>query len=148
MSVYRDFPLSKWFAAALLAAAAQLAIAPEVARAECGDYVVVGGHADRGHADRGHADRAHADRAHADGASRDMTRADPRHSSPCSGPNCSNDRPRPMDEPTAPVETEVRQWGLMAVHWLVGTQVARFAHFDDESRRPRMAAGSVYRPPR
>ena len=146
MTVYRDFSRSKWFVAALLVAAAQAAIAPSSAQAECGDYVILGGHG--AYPNGAHSDRAHLDGAQLDGAQRDVGPVGPLHRGRCSGPNCSNDSPRPLDKPTVPTVTNVRQWGLMAVQRVETSDVTRFAQFADDASLPRAAASSVFRPPR
>ena len=141
MTVYRDFLRSKWFVAALLVAAAQVAIAHGTVRAECGDYVILGGQ-------WSHANGSHVDGGRLQGARRDLATTDPVRRGRCSGPNCSNDSPRPLDEPTGPVETDVRQLGMIAVQWLGVADFTRFAQFADDASLPRIAASSVYRPPR
>jgi hypothetical protein len=135
MTFYRDFPPTKWFVAALLVATAQVAIAPNTAQAGCGDYVILGGH------------EAQPDRAHPVLTHQQRNPADPLHRG-CSGPNCSNDSPRPLDEPTVPIETDVRHLGLTAVQWLGAADVARFARFADDASFPRIVTSCVYRPPR
>ena len=146
MSVFCDFPLLKWFVAALLVATAQVAIAPNTAQAECGDYVILGGHGI--HRAAFHQDGNHLNGIHANGPPRDVAANHPLHRSGCSGPNCSNDSPRPLEGPTLPIETDVRQWGVMAVRWLRAAHVTRFAQFADDASLPQIAANSVYRPPR
>src|SRR5258708_7011538 len=80
MIVYRDFPLSKWFVAALLVAAAQVAIAPRAAHAECGDYVILGGHAADAHGADAHG--AHANGTHLHGVILPATRNETFHTNP------------------------------------------------------------------
>jgi hypothetical protein len=141
MTVYRDIPHSRWLLAALLAALAQFAIAPSDAQARCGDYVMLGGHAAQSHhmatENVGHQSQAAF-----------ATHSRPIPSGHCSGPNCSNDNSRPLDEPTIPGETEVRQWGVIAVQWLRAKVVAELTRFADDAALPRILAGSVFRPPR
>ena len=141
MTVSRDFSFSKWFVSALLVATAQVAIAPNTAHAECGDYVILGGR-------RVHAAPVHANGVHENGAHRVATATNPLRPGGCSGPNCSNDSPRPLEGPTLPFEIDVRQWGVMAVQWLRTADATRFAQFADDASLPQIAVGSVYRPPR
>jgi hypothetical protein len=136
MTVYRDIPLSKWFVAALLAAVAQVAIAPSAVQAECGDYVILGGHG------------AFSKGAHSNWAHRDLAPADSHHRSPCSGPNCSNDGSRPLDEPSAPPETNVRQSGLMPARCIETANVIRFVQVAADPSLSGAAANPVFRPPR
>jgi hypothetical protein len=158
MKNYRDILLSKWLLGAMLVVAAELTIAPRQAQARCGDYVMIGGHAAHHfHVADADAPAAMSGIALMDEAIRKRPLAVPGATSgatgradhrPCSGPMCSNDEPRPMDVPTAPVETEVRQWGLMAVQWLETIVAGQFAEFSDDAAAPRMVACSVFRPPR
>jgi hypothetical protein len=154
MAVNCKIPVSKALLAALVVALAQFAIAPSAAQARCGDYVLLGGRAPQhSHMASDH-DRipwqltaaqfpAHPGQSHPD-----QIEAAPLHRGPCSGPNCSNDGPRPLEEPAAPVETDVRDWGLVAAQHplpLVAPQIVRFA---DDAVLPRIAMGAVFRPPR
>jgi hypothetical protein len=147
MTVYRDIPHSRWLVPALLAAVAQYVIAPSDAHARCGDYVMLGGHAAQ-------SDRMATENSdHMANVGYENQAAVATHSGPiqrghCSGPNCSNDNSRPLEDPAAPVETEFREWGLVAVRWLRAQVVARFSRFADDATLPQIVAGSVYRPPR
>ena len=177
MNVYRDISLSRWLVAAILVATAQFAIAPRPAQARCGDYVILGGHGAHhppmatdhvGYKGPMYESIMYATRrddkavwqphaapvptrpvsTHPDLTHADPTQNGPLHGGHCSGPMCSNDGPRPLGGPTAPIETDVQQWGLIAVQWLGATVVPQFARFAADATLARIVANSVYRPPR
>lgn len=154
MAAFREIAVSKWLVAAIVAALAELTIAPSDAQARCGDYVMLGGHAAQ-HLPTGSDNilmpwqpaAAHVT-AHSDPAHPDRIDAAPGYPRPCSGPNCSNDVPRPLDAPAAPVEIDVRHWGLIAVEGPRPMIVHQIARFSDDAVRSRIAVGAIFRPPR
>ena len=167
MKDFRDISLSRWLVAAMLVATAQFAIAPRHAHARCGDYVILGGHARHSapmatdhlgynsQIYRNRGDDKTVRQPFAAPVSTHPVSTDPlpihdgpRNGGRCSGPMCSNDGSRPLGGPPAPIETEVRQWGLIAVQWAGATVVPQFARFADDATLPRIVASSVYRPPR
>jgi len=154
MTLLDDISVSKWFGAFLLVAAAELAIAPSNAQASCGDYVLLGEHAAHSRKMAFENDRIRRHSSAADFAiDSDPTDPDWAHGTPfqrgrCSGPNCSNDSPRPPDEPAPPVENDVRHLALTAGEWLPTTVVRQVGQFADDSALPQIATGSVFRPPR
>jgi hypothetical protein len=154
MIFYRDIPVSRWLVATLLIAAAQFIVAPTSAQARCGDYVIHGGDVSHATPMASESDRSPSQPAAAQNPidpnpqNANLTYGAPRHRSGCPGPNCSNDHPRPFDEPKVPVETDVRHFGLIAMPWQLSAVEPRFARFADEEIIPRFATGDHYRPPR
>jgi hypothetical protein len=115
--------------AALLAS---LLLAPSVARAECGDYVVMGGTAAR------ISSAPHQP---------PMTPGD--HRLPCSGPNCSRHIPPAAPAPVAPSTPSSEHWGCAVQLESVPVPAAQHCAVpDNNGLKPVTFTVPVYHPPR
>jgi hypothetical protein len=115
-----------------LAVMTWLVVVPSPARADCGDYVVMGVHGTLGKAHTGQ----------------------PEHSSdtpvkPCSGPHCSRrSQPiPPLPAPTAPTSSS-QEMGLPSVHEGLLAFDHDTAVVSNERATPLFRANSIYHPPR
>jgi hypothetical protein len=141
MPRFRRFPICHWLTAAILVALAQWLVAP-AAKAGCGDYVMIGGHAGP------HAHDA-TNHGRGDDSASQIEAADaPIHHRRCSGPQCSGGGPRPLAPPPAPVKIVTTDWGILAGHFAPAPLELRFVRFEDDSARSLPGASTVYRPPR
>jgi hypothetical protein len=127
---------------AILVALAQGVLVPSRARASCGDYVLVGGQtiAHSG---------AEPAAMNARGPRLDQVASVPAGPCPCSGPQCSQNPPRPVGVPVAPVTSvTTSDWGMLDVAAPPVLSNSRFAAFEQDPQTPPVALSAIYRPPR
>src|SRR5579872_502039 len=139
MKVYRNILPSRWLVAAILVGASQDWIAQHSAQARCGDYVMLGGHGAQYSLPATESTRSGALLFEMPGSNHPVIDDGPLHNGRCSGPLCSNDDSRPLGGPTVPAESEVRQWGLVAVEWLEATVVPQLVRISDDLLQPHFA---------
>jgi hypothetical protein len=126
---------------AVMVALAQWVLTPSHARASCGDYVLVGGQA------------AHSGAESAAMNSRDSQAeqiAKPAGGScPCSGPQCSQNPPRPLGVPVAPVSNvSTSDWAMLEGTAPPLLSDSRLAAFEQDTQTAAAAESAIYRPPR
>jgi hypothetical protein len=130
---------------AVLAALAALFFAPSPARAECGDYVVLGSHAmggPRTAAGRGVLPMGAFSERH------QLPPASPAPHFPCSGPSCRHSPPQAPSAPvpTAPVRSQ--EWGHLAAAIAIGASGLDSLRQPMDYGRPTHRGPAIYHPPR
>ena len=142
MSHFEKFRPIRLLLPALLVALAQGVMAPSRVRASCGDYVLVGGQT---------VPHSGAESAamNARGTRLERVADGPAGPCPCSGPQCSQNPPRPFGVPVAPVTSvTTSDWGMLEVAAPPVLSNSRFAAVEQDPQTLPVALSAVYRPPR
>ncbi len=114
-------------AAGALALLAATVFAPGQARAECGDYLMIGGHSAAGH---------------------DKSPAKPAVPCPCQGPQCSQRPDLPLLPPAAPPSVAPAEWATMIARLAAPTNPGRDFLRDNLSANPIDRTDPIFHPPR
>jgi len=142
MCDFGKFLSGKFLLPAMIVAVAQWLLVPSFARASCGDYVLVGGH-------RLSHSGAESATSHARAASSEHVGNAPAGPCHCSGPQCSQNPPRPFGAPVAPVvSVTASDWGIVEVAASPVVSHSRWAVSSQDLPAPHVAASAIYRPPR
>jgi hypothetical protein len=141
MGNFQKFLSVRLLLPAILVALGQGVLAPSRAQASCGDYVLVGGQT------FSHS-RAQSGTTNIRDSQLERVANVPSGPCPCSGPQCSQNPPRPI-VPVAPVTSiTASDWGMLEVAAPLVLSNSRFAAIEQISQSPPVALSAVYRPPR
>ena len=142
MGYFQKFLSVRLLLPAILVAVVQGGLAPSHARASCGDYVLVGGQT------YSHS-RAESGAMNARDSRLERVANVPSGPCPCSGPQCSQNPPRPVGVPIAPVTSvTTSDWGMLDIAAPEVLPNSRFAAVEQNPQTPPVALSAIYRPPR
>jgi hypothetical protein len=131
MSTPASGRMIRWLAKVSLALLVGLLLVPCFARAECGDYVIIGSTGFRGHSQ-----------------APQQPIGPMEHDKPCSGPNCSRGGHPAAPVPVPPSTHQTEEWGHVFSLELFAGSVSQRWPAEEHRAYPVTSRLSIYHPPR